>query len=168
MNCQTIFWTTENGCPVKPAGRIGSVPVMVIGAAIFLTSTIKSLTADVKRPFTLDKDLTRIDDTPIHASLRECLANSLIHADYHDRRGIVIDKEFRKVTISNPGTFRIGIDEAIAGGISDARNGKIFNMFALINVGERYGLKLMAIHSLKQKGYIQREGSTRGKWIILK
>lgn len=141
---------------------------MVIGAAIFLTSTIKSLTADVKRPFTLDKDLTRIDDTPIHASLRECLANSLIHADYHDRRGIVIDKEFRKVTISNPGTFRIGIDEAIAGGISDARNGKIFNMFALINVGERYGLKLMAIHSLKQKGYIQREGSTRGKWIILK
>lgn len=134
----------------------------------FYYKIIDRLTADVKRPFTLDKDLTRIDDTPIHASLRECLANSLIHAGYHGHRGIVIDKEFRKVTISNPGTFRIGIDEAIAGSISDARNGKIFNMFALINVGERSGLKLMAIHSLKQKGYIQREGSTRGKWIILK
>ncbi len=48
----------------------------------------------------------------------------MIHADYYGRRGVVIDKEFRKVTVSNPGTFRIGIEEAIAGGISDARNGK--------------------------------------------
>lgn len=54
-------------------------------------------------------------------------------------RNIVIDKTFRKVTISNPGTFRIEIEEAISGGISDARNGNIFNMFSLINVGERSG-----------------------------
>lgn len=217
----------------------------------FYYKVIDRLTADVKRPFKLDKDLSRIDDTPIHASLRECLANALIHADYYGRRSIVIDKEFRKVTISNPGTFRISIDEAIAGGISDARNGKIFNMFALINVGERSGSGLCDVYnvweenrfkrpeivesispdrvtltlqieidgnfdgndgnpdgnltpneqivlteivkdaslsaakigikigiskpsveriirSLKQKGYIRREGSTRGRWIILK
>lgn len=36
----------------------------------------------------------------------------------------MIDKAFRKITISNPGTFRISVDEAIAGGISDARNGR--------------------------------------------
>ena len=35
----------------------------------------------------------------------------------------MIDKAFRKITISNPDTFRISVDEAIAGGISDARNG---------------------------------------------
>lgn len=224
----------------------------------FYYKVIDRLTADVKRPFKLDKDLSRIDDTPIHASLRECLANALIHADYYGCRSIVIDKEFRKVTISNPGTFRISIDEAIAGGISDARNGKIFNMFALINVGERSGSGLCDVYnvweenrfkrpeivesispdrvtltlqieiddnlddndgnfdgndgnpdgnltpneqivlteivkdaslsaakigikigiskpsveriirSLKQKGYIRREGSTRGRWIILK
>lgn len=261
MNCQIIFWITGNGCPAKPAGQIVYAPVTVIGAATFLTfyyKVIDRLTADVKRPFKLDKDLSRIDDTPIHASLRECLANALIHADYYGCRSIVIDKEFRKVTISNPGTFRISIDEAIAGGISDARNGKIFNMFALINVGERSGSGLCDVYnvweenrfkrpeivesispdrvtltlqieidgnlddndgnfdgndgnpdgnltpneqivlteivkdaslsaakigikigiskpsveriirSLKQKGYIRREGSTRGRWIILK
>lgn len=122
----------------------------------FYYKVIDRLTADVKRPFKLDKDLSRIDDTPIHASLRECLANSLIHADYYGRRGIVIDKEFRKVTISNPGTFRISIDEAIAGGISDARNGKIFNMFALINVGERSGSGLCDVYSVWEENGFKR------------
>ena len=91
--------------------------------------------------------MQRIDDTSIHRSLRECLANALIHADYYGRRGIVVDKEFRKITISNPGTFRISIDEAIAGGISDARNGRIFNMFSLIKVGERSGQGLCDVFS---------------------
>lgn len=165
---------------------------------------------------------------------------------------LVVDKEFCKIVIANPGTFRIGIDEAIAGDISDARNGKIFNMFALINVGERSGTGICdvyhiwaengfkepsyvetvdpdrivltlqmdpydngddgnndgndgsltqneiyvlqviskmpalsaskiaaatgiskpsverALRSLKEKKYIRREGSTRGRWIILK
>lgn len=120
----------------------------------FYYKIIDRLTSDVKRPFKLDENLMRIDDTPIHASLRECLANALIHADYYGRRGIVIDKEFRKITIANPGTFRIGIDEAIAGGISDARNGKIFNMFALINVGERSGSGLCDVyHVWEESGF---------------
>ncbi len=120
----------------------------------FYYRIIDRLTADVKRPFKLDENLARIDDTPIHKGLRECLANALIHADYYGRRGIVVDKEFRKVTISNPGTFRIDIDEAIAGGISDARNSKIFNMFSLINVGERSGIGLCDVYSAwKINGY---------------
>ena len=112
----------------------------------FYYKVIDRLTADVKKPFKLDSNLLRIDDTPIHKSLRECLANALIHADFYGRRGIVIDKEFRKITIANPGTFRISIDEAIAGGISDARNGRIFNMFALINVGERSGTGICDVY----------------------
>ena len=112
----------------------------------FYYKVIDRLTADVKKPFRLDSNLLRIDDTPVHKSLRECLANALIHADFYGRRGIVIDKEFRKITIANPGTFRISIDEAIAGGISDARNGRIFNMFALINVGERSGTGICDVY----------------------
>lgn len=114
----------------------------------FYFKVIDRLTADVKVPFKLDSNLQRVDDTPIHKALRECLANALIHADYYGRRGIVIDKEFRKITIANPGTFRIGIDEAIAGGISDARNGRIFNMFSLIKVGERSGQGLCDVYSV--------------------
>ena len=221
----------------------------------FYYKVIDRLTADIKKPFKLDSNLLRVDDTSIHKSLRECLAKALIHADFYGRRGIIVDKEFRKITISNPGTFRISIDEAIAGGISDARNGKIFNMFSLINVGERSGTGICdvyhvwdengfkkptftetvnpervvltlqtevdgnidntdgnsdgnpdgnltqnemlvlqvisqtpglsaakvgshigiskpsverVLHSLKKKGIIRREGSTRGKWIILR
>ena len=81
----------------------------------------------------------------MHKALREGLANALIHADYYGRRGIVIDKEFRKISISNPGTFRISVDEAIAGGISDARKGRIFT---LINVGERSGTGLCDVYNI--------------------
>lgn len=120
----------------------------------FYYKIIDRLTADVKKPFRLDTNLLRVDDTPIHKSLRECLANALIHADFYGRRGIVIDKEFRKITISNPGTFRISVAEAIAGGISDARNGKIFNMFTLINVGERSGTGICDVyHVWNQNGF---------------
>lgn len=114
----------------------------------FYFKIIDRLTADVKRPFALDSDLQRIDDTPVHKALREGLANALIHADYYGRRGIVIDKEFRKISISNPGTFRISVDEAIAGGISDARNGRIFNMFSLVNIGERSGTGLCGVYNI--------------------
>ena len=120
----------------------------------FYFRIIDRLTADVKRPFKLDNNLMRIDDTPVHKALRECLANALIHADYYGRRGVVIDKEFRKISFSNPGTFRVDINEAIAGGISDARNARIFNMFSLINVGERSGIGLCDVYSTwKTNGY---------------
>ena len=120
----------------------------------FYFKIIDRMTSDVKRPFKLDSKLLRVDDTPIHASLREALANALIHADYYGRCGIVVDKEFRKITISNPGTFRISIDAAIAGGISDARNSRIFNMFSLIDVGERSGSGLCDLYNnWKEYGY---------------
>ena len=95
----------------------------------------------------LDGNLQRVDDTPIHRSLRECLANALIHADYYGRRGVVIEKKPGQMVFSNPGTFRIDVQEAIAGGVSDARNARIFNMFSLINVGERSGTGICDVFS---------------------
>ena len=41
------------------------------------------LTADVKTPYKLNEKQVRIDNTPMHAALREALANALIHADYN-------------------------------------------------------------------------------------
>lgn len=115
---------------------------------------IDRLTSDVKKPFAINADLLRDDDTPIHKSIREALANALIHADYYGRQGIVIEKEFRKLKLSNPGTFRISVDDAISGGISDARNSRIFNMFSLIKVGERSGMGLCDLYTnWKNSGY---------------
>ncbi len=86
----------------------------------------QSITAGVKVPFKIASDnVTRDDDTPVHKALREVLANALIHADYHGRRGIVIDKYPKRLEVSNPGTLRMSKSVAIAGGTSDARNGKL-------------------------------------------
>lgn len=122
----------------------------------FYFRIIDRLTSDVKTPFALQDGLTRIDETPIHSTLREALANCLIHADFYGTRGIVIDKSFRKITFSNPGLFRIGIDEAIAGGISDARNSRIFNMFSLIQVGERSGTGLCNLYHVWESSGFKR------------
>ena len=41
--------------------------------------------------------------------------------------------------MENPGGFRIEIDAAKSGGISDPRNGTMLNMFHLIDISERTG-----------------------------
>ena len=82
--------------------------------------------------------------------------NALIHADYHGRRGIVVEKHFRTITFSNPGTMRISKSVAVAGGTSDARNTAIFNIFALVDIGERSGMGLANLHGLwKKYGYAE-------------
>ena len=105
------------------------------------------LTSDVKVPFKLDAHSQRVNETKVHDVLREVLANALIHADYHGRRGIVIEKQFDTITFRNPGDLRLAKEIAIEGGTTDARNSKIFNIFALIDVGERSGMGLSNLYS---------------------
>ena len=105
---------------------------------------------DIKVPFKL-KGADRIDDTPLHKALREALANALIHADYYNRRGLVIQKWPDKICFANPGAFRINVQDALVGGISDPRNGLLIKMFNLINVGERAGSGLPSIRTVWQK-----------------
>lgn len=114
------------------------------------------ITSDIKVPFKLNERGIREELTPFHKSLRELLANALIHADYHGRRGIVIEKQYKTLMYRNPGCLRLSKTEAIAGGNSDARNVKIFNIFSLINVGERSGMGLSDLFARWQEaGYAQ-------------
>ena len=112
------------------------------------------VTSSVKVPFRLDERGLRINETKVHKALRELLANALIHADYHGRQGIVIEKRFHRLMFRNPGCLRMSKEAAIGGGRSDARNSRIFNIFALINIGERSGTGLSDIYSIwKEYGY---------------
>jgi predicted HTH transcriptional regulator len=117
----------------------------------FYTRVASRLTADVKTPFALDKEMYRIDDTPVHKAIRECLANTLVHADFYGRRGIVIEKRFRHITFANPGIFRVPLDIAISGGTSDARNDVLFTLFALVEIGEKLGTGLVQLFALWEK-----------------
>ena len=114
------------------------------------------ITSSVKVPFQLDERGLRINETKVHKALRELLANALIHADYHGRQGIVIEKRYSKLMFRNPGCLRMAKEAAIGGGRSDARNSRIFNIFSLINIGERSGTGLSDIFSIwKEYGYEQ-------------
>ena len=104
---------------------------------------------DIKVPFRLQGG-ERVDDTPVHHALREALANALIHADYYDRRGLVIQKWPNQIRIANPGVFRVRVQDALEGGTSDPRNATIIKMFNLINIGERAGSGLPSIRAAWQ------------------
>lgn len=115
----------------------------------FYFRVYQRIAQDVKIPFKMENG-ERIDDTPVHGALREALANCLINADYYGTRGLVIIKSKDEITISNPGGFRIDINEAKSGGVSDPRNGALIKMFNLINIGERAGSGIPNIYSVWQ------------------
>lgn len=84
----------------------------------FYFKIINRLTDNINIPFKL-QGYIRKDDTRVHEAIREALANTLIHADYSGTQGIVVEKETTAFKFSNPGTLRIPLEQALAGGISD-------------------------------------------------
>ena len=104
----------------------------------FYFRVYNKLIQDIKVPFKMEGGV-RVDDTSVHQALREALANCLVNADYYGRQGLVVIKRRNAITMSNPGSFRIEIDAAKSGGISDPRNGTMLKMFNLIDIGERAG-----------------------------
>ena len=104
----------------------------------FYFRVYNKLTQDIKVPFKMEGGV-RVDDTSVHQALREALANCLVNADYYGRQGLVVIKKRNAITMSNPGNFRIEIDAAKSGGVSDPRNGTMLKMFNLIDIGERAG-----------------------------
>lgn len=94
---------------------------------------------DVAVPFVNRRDGVRVDRVDVHDALSEAVANALVHANYYGKRGIVIVKHGKKITISNPGTIRITKEEFYAGGNSDPRNPNLLKIFGFVNVGERAG-----------------------------
>ena len=104
----------------------------------FYFRVYNKLIQDIKVPFKMEGGV-RVDGTSVHQALREALANCLVNADYYGRQGLVIIKKRDAITMANPGGFRIEIDAAKSGGVSDPRNGTMLKMFNLIDIGERAG-----------------------------
>ena len=105
---------------------------------------------NVKVPFKMENG-SRIEDTPTHQALREAIANLLINADYYGKRGLVIIQTPNEIKLSNPGAFRIEIEAAKAGGVSEPRNSVLMKMFNLINIGERAGSGIPNIYSVWER-----------------
>lgn len=137
----------------------------------FFFKVFNRLAEDIKKPFVLE-GITRIDDTPVHKAIREILLNTLANADYYGRCGVVIKKYKDRFVFENPGTFRISINEAIDGGVSDPRNAAILKMFSMIDIGERAGSGIPGVVSVWEKTfgvapvYIQRVSPDRTTTVL--
>ncbi len=83
-------------------------------------------------------------DTPVHAALREALANCLIHADHHSRSGILIVRRKHEIVFCNPGTFPQD-RESVRRGNSPPHNIVLSRLFHLIGIGVRIGEGIPAI-----------------------
>ena len=116
----------------------------------FYYRIINRLTRDLSVPFRLE-GTKRVDDTKLHEAVREALLNSLVHADYYGRQGLVVTKSPSALTFANPGDMRISLTAALEGGISDPRNATLMKMFALIGIGERAGSGIPSIISSFQE-----------------
>ena len=75
----------------------------------------------------------------VAGAVREVFVNSLVNADYRGTGGLTAILSEDRITVSNPGSFRIGIEAAKTGGLSDPRNGTLLKLFNRINVGEHAG-----------------------------
>ena len=104
----------------------------------FYFRVYNKLQLDLKVPFEL-RNGVRVEDTPVHMALREALVNCIVNADYYGRQGVVVIKKKDRISFSNPGCFRIEVDAARGGGISDPRNSVILKLFNMIDIGERAG-----------------------------
>ena len=106
----------------------------------FFIKVFEKISSDIKLTANIKSDIT-----PITTALQEALANCLINADYYGSNGVVIMKDDESITISNPGGFRVELDAARAGGISDPRNTAIMRMFNIFSVWKSHKLVLPVI-----------------------
>ncbi|MGG3925546.1 ATP-binding protein [Metabacillus fastidiosus] len=86
-----------------------------------------------------------INEDAKRSGLHEVLINTLVHADYEGEGGIVIEKEKNLFRFSNPGLFRISVEQALEGNISNLRNPNLFKMFLLLGLCKRTGSGLKEI-----------------------
>jgi predicted HTH transcriptional regulator len=105
----------------------------------FTQKVYRRLTADLKIPFKLKDSFQRVDETHTHEAVREALVNTLIHASYQGRLGILIVKHPKGFSFRNPGLLRISKEDLFKGGKSDCRNKVLQKMFQYIGMGEQAG-----------------------------
>ena len=88
------------------AGYFAHTLMKEIGVDDFFCKVRTRIDDDVAVPFANRRDGYRVDRVDVHDALEEALANALAHANYYGRRGILVVKKGKKLTISNPSDKR--------------------------------------------------------------
>ena len=67
------------------------------------------------------------------------MLNGIVHADYNGSGGVRVELRRDRLTVRNPGTFRIPVGLVESDGHSDPRNSNVMRMFMLVGLAERAG-----------------------------
>ncbi len=105
----------------------------------FYQRVVQRLSADLKIPFQLDRELYRKDDTIVHEAIREAAVNALIHAEHRGQGGVVIERYADRIELSNPGSLLVSREQLLRGSVSECRNKGLQLMFQMIGGGEKAG-----------------------------
>ena len=107
----------------------------------FFFLVLAKLQTWVRRPFGLNRDMTRRDETSAHIAIREALANAIVHADYWVDAGIRIVKRSEGLRFVNPGTLLVNKEALFTEfeQISICRNKNLQRMFQLLGVVDKAG-----------------------------
>lgn len=104
----------------------------------FFMEVSSRMSARAPKPFKLEGRV-RVDDNDFIKAERELVLNSIVHADYYLSTGVRILLYPDRLEVENPGTFRISIQKAEGGGVSDPRNKNLMKMFRLVGMVENSG-----------------------------
>ncbi|MBO7351387.1 MAG: putative DNA binding domain-containing protein [Candidatus Methanomethylophilaceae archaeon] len=110
----------------------------------FVSEVMNRINIRLGVPFELD-GFSNKGESETFKAVREAILNALIHADYHMSRGIVIELRPECIRISNPGTMRVRIDDALKGGYSDPRNVTLMSLAMSVGWVERIGSGIYTI-----------------------
>lgn len=95
-----------------------------------------------------------INKDDIYSALRETLVNCIVNADYRGEDGVSVETEDNFMTFTNPGTFRVSVDTALRGGVSDPRNVGLIKLFNLISASNSLGRGIPFIfETWRKKGF---------------
>lgn len=118
----------------------GDLNYMDLNIFEFFHIVWEKLKATIEDPFELDENRTRKSSAELSTTLREALANMLIHADYLDEGydlTVTVDNYF--YTFSNPGSMRVSKTQFFTGGKSIPRNNTLITFFRRMGISDRAG-----------------------------
>lgn len=136
----------------------------------FYNIVLEKLVNTVLDNFQLNEDTKRRESAKrdVEISLREALANALIHADYEDNVTIKIEAFKNHYVFSNPGEMLVTKEEFARGGETKARNTTIVTLFRKAGYSERAGSGGMKIFQVatQNKFRMPEIQSNEGKTIL--
>lgn len=106
----------------------------------FMFSAFEKLKLTISDNSKISADyLTRESNSKLIIAIREALANSIIHCDFLNHKGVFIIRYPDRMIFINGGSLRISKEDYFTGAHSTPRNHYIQEIFRLINICEKAG-----------------------------